>query len=120
MSAIHDADRIIGLVGRTPRTELIVNRYRPGMVSRMLDREDILEILAIPLVGIVLGHEDIIVSANSMPVAFIDESYVGMAYINVAKRILGECSVPSFEGGDGFGDIYALDGWRRIRKLCNA
>ena len=112
VSAIRDADRIIGLVEahELPEPELIVNRYRPGMVSRgdMLDREDILEILAIPLVGIVPEHEDIIVSANrGMPVAFLDDSPVGMAYRRIAKRILGEdIPVPSFDGGEGFWNTF--------------
>ncbi|MBT3222714.1 MAG: septum site-determining protein MinD, partial [Proteobacteria bacterium] len=57
VSAIRDADRIIGLVEAhdLPEPDLILNRYRSGMVARgdMMDREDILEILAIPLIGIV-------------------------------------------------------------------
>jgi septum site-determining protein MinD len=112
VSAIRDADRIIGLVEahELPEPELIVNRYRPGMVSRgdMLDREDILEILAIPLVGIVPEHEDIIVSANrGTPVSFDDESPVGMAYRRIARRILGEdIAVPSFADDSGFWNTF--------------
>lgn len=112
VSAIRDADRIIGLVeaNELPEPELIVNRYRPGMVSRgdMLDREDILEILAIPLIGIVPEHEDIIVSANrGMPVAFAETSPVGMAYRRIASRVLGEdIPVPSFTEDGNFWNTF--------------
>jgi septum site-determining protein MinD len=107
VSAIRDADRIIGLVeaNELPEPELIINRYRAGMVSRgdMLNRDDILEILAVPLIGIVPDHEDVIVSANrGQPAAFDDNSVVGAAYRRIAQRILGETlEIPSFEEPDG-------------------
>jgi septum site-determining protein MinD len=68
VSAIRDADRIIGMVeaAELPEPNLIINRYRSKMVSKgdMMNKEDILEILAIPLLGIVPDHEDIIISAG--------------------------------------------------------
>lgn len=99
VSAIRDADRIIGLVeaAELPEPTLVINRFRQKMVDRgdMLDKADILEILAIPLVGIVPDHEEIIVSANrGMPVAYDDESVVGEAYRRVARRLTGEPEVP--------------------------
>jgi len=99
VSAIRDADRIIGMVeaAELPEPELIINRYRSRMVARgdMMNREDILEILAIPLVGIVPDHEDIIISANrGVPVAFEEESPVGESYRRIARRVLGESDVP--------------------------
>lgn len=95
VSAIRDADRIIGMVeaAELPEPELIINRYRPNMVAAgdMMNKDDILEILAIPLVGIVPDHQDIIISANrGVPVAFDDKSLVGEAYRQVARRIDGE------------------------------
>jgi len=108
VSAIRDADRIIGLVEahELPEPELILNRYRPGMVSRgdMMSREDILEILAIPLIGLVPDHEDIITSTNrGMPVAFDDHSPVGAAYRRIARRIQGEeIPIPDFSADTGF------------------
>jgi len=95
VSAIRDADRIIGMVeaAELPEPQLIINRYRRHMVAAgdMMNREDILEILAVPLLGIVPDHEDIIVSANrGVPVAFDEESIVGEAYRQVARRINGE------------------------------
>ena len=108
VSAIRDADRIIGMVEAhdLPEPELIINRYRAGMISRgdMLGREDVLEILAIPLIGIVPDHEDVIVSANrGVPAAFEDGSVVGAAYRRIAKRVQGaEIAIPTFEEKTGF------------------
>jgi septum site-determining protein MinD len=89
-----------------PEPELILNRYRPGMVSRgdMMSREDILEILAIPLIGLIPDHEDIITSTNrGMPVAFDEHSPVGAAYRRIARRIQGEqVAIPDFSIDAGF------------------
>ena len=98
VSAIRDADRIIGLVeaAELPEPQLIVNRFRAKMVQRgdMMNREDILEILAIPLLGMVPDHEDIIVSANrGSPVAYDEKSIVGEAYRRIARKIAGEMGV---------------------------
>lgn len=95
VSAIRDADRIIGMVeaAELPEPTLIINRYRAQMVAAgdMMNKDDILEILAIPLVGIVPDHQDIIVSANrGVPVSFDEASLVGEAYRLVARRINGE------------------------------
>lgn len=99
VSAIRDADRIIGLVeaAELPEPQLIVNRFRARMVKRgdMMNKDDILEILAIPLVGMVPDHEDVIVSANrGAPAAFDERSMVGEAYRRIARRITGETDVP--------------------------
>jgi septum site-determining protein MinD len=108
VSAIRDADRIIGLVEAhdLPEPELVINRYRPGMVSRgdMMSREDILEILAIPLIGVVPDHEDIITSTNrGMPVAYDDTSVVGQAYRRIVRRLDGETvPIPDFSPDTGF------------------
>jgi septum site-determining protein MinD len=76
------------------------------MVQRgdMLNREDILEILAVPLVGIVPEHEDIVISANrGRPVVFDDDSPVGAAYRRITQRVLGEqLPIPDFEADPGF------------------
>jgi septum site-determining protein MinD len=108
VSAIRDADRIIGLVEahELPEPELLLNRYRPGMVSRgdMMSKEDVLEILAIPLIGLVPDHEDVITSANrGLPAAFDDHSVVGAAYRRIARRLEGEqVPIPDFTDDTGF------------------
>ena len=63
-----------------------------------MNKEDILEILAIPLLGIVPDHEDIIVSANrGVPVVFDEDSIVGEAFRRVARRVSGEEDVPELD-----------------------
>jgi len=95
VSAVRDADRIIGLLEanelRDPR--LIVNRVRPDMVKRgdMMSIEDIVDILAIDLIGVVPDDEKIIISTNRGEPAVTDpKALAGQAYRNIAKRILGE------------------------------
>ena len=95
VSAVRDADRIIGLVeaAEKPKPTLILNRLRPGMVKRgdMLATEDVLEVLAIDLVGIVPEDETIITSTNrGNPVALDGKSQAGQAYGRIAARLLGE------------------------------
>lgn len=95
VSAVRDADRIIGLVeaAEKPKPQLILNRLRPGMVQRgdMLATEDVLEILAIELIGIIPEDENIITSTNrGMPVAFEDTTPAGAAYGRIAQRLLGQ------------------------------
>ena len=95
VSAVRDADRIIGLVEAEEKgpARLIINRLRPSMVQRgdMLSREDVLDILAIDLIGIVPDDEAIIVSTNrGTPVALHNHSPAGTAYRQIARRIMGE------------------------------
>ena len=95
VSAVRDADRIIGLVEaeeKGPAT-LIINRINAQMVQRgeMLGAEDILELLAVDLIGMVPEDSNVIVSSNrGMPVAFDDKSKAGEAFRNIAKRLAGE------------------------------
>lgn len=95
VSSVRDADRVIGLTEAyeksTPR--LIINRLRPAMVRRgeMLDTSDVLEILAIDLLGIVPEDEKIIISANrGQPVALEDQSEAGAAFMRIAARLMGQ------------------------------
>jgi len=112
VSAIRDADRIIGLVEahELPEPTVIINRYRPGMVSRgdMMDKDDILEILAIDAIGIVPDHEEIITSTNSgYPIAFDDDSKLGKAYHRIAARVMGEdIPIPTFEPDRSFWTVF--------------
>lgn len=107
VSAIRDADRIIGLVEAhdLPEPQLIINRYRPNLVSRgdMMNKDDILEILAIPMIGMVPDHPDIIVSANrGQPVVFDQKSIVGAAYRRITQRVMGEdVPFPAFDTDPG-------------------
>ncbi|MEL6349817.1 MAG: septum site-determining protein MinD [Myxococcota bacterium] len=125
VSAIRDADRIIGMVeaAELPEPELIINRYRAEMVRRgdMMNREDILEILAIPLVGVIPDHEDIIISANrGVPVAFEDRSQLGEAYRRIARRIIGEEDVPEINFDQNIGFWETLKRWMGLTSAQEA
>jgi len=95
VSAVRDADRVIGLVEASEKgpAKLVVNRLKPELVQRgdMLDTSDVLEILAIDLLGIVPEDETILVSTNrGHPAALEEHSRAGMSFRNIARRLLGE------------------------------
>jgi septum site-determining protein MinD len=108
VSAVRDADRIIGLLEanelRNPK--ILINRVRGDMVKRgdMMSIDDIIDILAIDLIGVVPDDEKIIVSTNKGEPAVTDsKSLAGQAYRNITGRLLGE-DVPmlNFEADEGF------------------
>ena len=95
VSAVRDADRIIGLLESANLycPKLIVNRIRPKMVQAgdMMSVDDMLEILAVELLGIVPDDDSIVTSTNRGEPAVLDEhSRAGEAYRNITDRILGE------------------------------
>ena len=95
VAAVRDADRIIGLLEANDlsKPKLIVNRIRPRMVRKgdMMDIEDIIEILAVELIGVVPDDEEIIVATNKgEPIVLNSRSRSAQAYRNIVKRIEGE------------------------------
>ena len=95
ISSIRDADRIIGLLeaSEIKNPELIINRLRPEMVRKgeMMDVEDILDLLSIDLIGVVPEDENIITQTNKgEPAVSNKKAPSGRAYIEIARRILGE------------------------------
>jgi septum site-determining protein MinD len=95
VSAVRDADRIVGLVEAAEKgpASLIVNRLKPRLVERgeMLSVEDVLELLAINLLGIVPDDETIVTSTNRGEAAVYDQqSRAGRAFLNIARRMAGE------------------------------
>lgn len=101
VSAVRDADRIIGLLEASEiyNPRLIVNRLRVDMAKRgdMMNVEDIKDILAVDLIGVVPDDEEIIMSTNrGEPAVFKESSLSGMAFRNISKRIDGE-DVPFLE-----------------------
>ncbi|MEE1313074.1 MAG: septum site-determining protein MinD [Lachnospiraceae bacterium] len=106
VSAIRDADRIIGLLeaNEIKKMELIINRIRMDMVKRgdMMSQEDVVDILAIDLLGIVPDDENIVVATNQGEPLVGNDCLAGKAYMNICKRILGE-NVPFMDFPvDGF------------------
>ena len=95
ISAVRDADRIIGLVESEEKgpTRLVLNRIKPAMVRRgeMLSTEDVLELLAVELIGLVPDDEAVVVSTNrGLPIALDGKSKAGQAFRNIARRLNGE------------------------------
>lgn len=101
VSAVRDADRIIGLLlaNEVNSIRLIINRVRKDMIDRgdMLDVDDMLDMLSVELLGIVPEDENIIRSSNIGEPAVLDaQSIAGQAFRNIVGRILGR-DVPLLE-----------------------
>lgn len=94
VSAVRDADRIIGLLEANDirRTHLIVNRLRMDMVRRgdMMSSDDVVEILAVDLIGIVPDDENIVISTNQGEPLVGNDTLAGKAYMNICRRVMGE------------------------------
>jgi len=108
VSAVRDADRVIGILEAEEKgpPALILNRLNPAMVKQhdMLSAEDVLDLLAIRLIGVVPEDEGVIVGTNrGNPVALEPKSRAGQAFRNIARRLNGE-EVPfiDLEAGTGF------------------
>ena len=94
VSAIRDADRIIGLLEEKGirRNHLIVNRLRPELVKRgdMMSAQDIIDLLGVPLIGVIPDDEAVIVATNQGQSLIEGETLPGQAYRNIVRRIAGE------------------------------
>ena len=108
VSAVRDADRIIGLLEANSlnNPSLIINRLRSDMVKRgdMMSIDDVSEILAVDIIGVVPDDEYIVVATNKgEPAVTVPESKAGEAYRNITKRIQGE-DVPlmNLDAPEGF------------------
>jgi septum site-determining protein MinD len=92
VSAVRDADRVVGLLGERVKITLIVNRLRPALVKRgkMLSVDDVNTILRLPLLGVIADEPGVIVSTNrGEPIALDASSPTGEAYRKIAGRIVG-------------------------------
>lgn len=110
VSAVRDADRIIGLLEANgiSNSQLVINRVRMHMVKRgdMMAMEDVVEILAIELIGVVPDDESIVITTNKGEPAVGDKhSLAGKAFRNIADRVEGrEQPFLDLEGDSGFID----------------
>lgn len=118
VSAVRDADRIIGLIEAEEKgpARLVLNRVNLGLINRgdMLTVDDVLELLAIELIGIVPEDEAVVISTNrGQPVALDGKTKAGLAFQNIARRLLGE-TVPflNLENKDDF--------FKRLRRVFSA
>ena len=94
VSAVRDADRIIGLIEAEEKgpAKLIINRVNQNLIKRgdMLSADDVVELLAIKLIGIIPDDDNVIISTNrGQPVAFESKSKAGIAFNNIASRLKG-------------------------------
>lgn len=114
VSAIRDADRIIGLLEASEFTkiDLIINRLRVDMVRRgdMMSSADVIDILSIPLIGIVPDDENVVIATNQGEPLVGNNTLAGKAYQNICCRVLGQ-EVPfmEFEKGISF--------WTRVTGI---
>ncbi len=102
VSAVRDADRVIGIIdaksekakaGEEVQKHVVINRIKQDMVDKgqMLSVEDVLSILALPLIGIIPEDQNIITSTNEgEPIFYSEKSPAAQAYKNIAGRVLGE------------------------------
>lgn len=94
VAAVRDADRIIGLLEANDikNHQLIVNKIRMDMVERgdMMSIEDVVELLAIDIIGAVPDDENIVVATNNGEPLVGSNTLPGKAYMNICHRILGE------------------------------
>jgi septum site-determining protein MinD len=106
VSAVRDADRIVGLLPQEIVIKLVVNRVRPAMVRKgtMMSVADVNAILRLDLIGVVPDEREIIIATNrGTPVIDIDGSETGAAFRRIARRLLGEAvPIPSFEDKGSF------------------
>ena len=115
VSAVRDADRIIGLLEAAELREpkLIINRIRPKMVRQgdMMGIDDIIDILAVDLLGVIPEDEMIVITTNRGETVVLDQnSRSGLAYRNIARRVTGEdVPVLDFDEAEGF--------FKRLKKM---
>jgi septum site-determining protein MinD len=106
VSPVRDADRVIGLLQNTlGDPQLIINRMSVDMIKRgdMLNQQDVLDILAVRLLGIVPDDEEVVIAGNrGAPVVLNEHSRSGKAYERIVRRILGEdVPIPELNGHGG-------------------
>lgn len=103
VSSVRDSDRVLGLLSSKTRkaekgegavpAKLLLTRYDPARVAKgdMLNVDDVLEILAIPLLGIIPESPSVLKASNlGMPVAMDEESNAGKAYRDAVQRLMGQ------------------------------
>lgn len=100
VSAIRDADRIIGLLeaNSVERTDLVINRMRYDMVRRgdMMSVDDVVDILSIPLIGVVPDDENVVIATNQGEPLVGNHTQAGRAYKNICLRVAGQ-EIPYLE-----------------------
>ncbi|OQW95447.1 MAG: septum site-determining protein MinD [Beggiatoa sp. IS2] len=115
VSSVRDSDRIIGILssktlraikGLPPvREHLLVTRYLSKRVNQgdMLSANDVQEILAIPLLGVIPESQAVLQASNAgIPITLESRSDAGQAYLDAIARFLGEERPLRFVNKKGF------------------
>jgi septum site-determining protein MinD len=107
VSAIRDADRVIGLLEAAMLTNisLIINRLNAKMVKKgdMMSTDDIISLLSVPLLGVVPESDEVVVSTNrGVPLVHDRSSKAGAAFRRIAARLNGENLPPDEIDSNGF------------------
>lgn len=114
VSAIRDADRIIGLLesNEFKQIDLVINRLRYDMVKRgeMMTAADVVDILSIPLIGIVPDDENVVIATNQGEPLVGNNTPAGKAYQNICCRVTGK-EVPFLELDKG------ISFWTRVSGI---
>lgn len=114
VSAIRDADRIIGLLeaNEIKKVDLIVNRVRYDLVRRgeMMTVDDVIDILGLPLIGVVPDDENVVIATNQGEPLVGKSSLAGQAFANICNRLLGK-EVPFLNMGKN------ITIWTRVTGL---
>ncbi len=114
VSAIRDADRIIGLLeaNEIKKIDLIVNRVRYDLVRRgeMMTVEDVIDILGLPLIGVVPDDENVVIATNQGEPLVGKSSLAGQAFANICNRLVGK-EVPFLNMGKN------ITIWTRVTGL---
>ena len=112
VSAVRDADRVVGLLPGDWRPELIINRLRPHLVrkGKMLSVEDVNAILRLPLLGVIADEPGVIIATNKgEPLALDAASETGAAYRAIAAKLAGEeVAAPAVKASPGGGFLSRL------------
>lgn len=114
VSSVRDSDRVIGIIdaksdkaknGLEVQKHIIINRLKPELVEKgeMLSNEDVLNILALPLIGLVPEDNKVVSATNSGEPVIYSNSPSGEAYKRIVNRVLGdEVAFPEFKSKSGF------------------
>jgi septum site-determining protein MinD len=112
VSAVRDADRVIGLLEANNKGpgQLILNRVKPDMIRKgeMMSPDDVTDILSVRIIGIIPEDENVLPSSNSgNPVTLNENSRAGAAFRNIARRLCGE-NVPFMELNESGGFLQKI------------
>ncbi|WP_104629712.1 septum site-determining protein MinD [Helicobacter bizzozeronii] len=121
VSSVRDSDRVIGIIdaksqrireGQEMPKHILINRIKPDLVEKqeMLSNEDVLKILALPLIGLVPEDDKIISATNTGEPIIYTQSPSALAFRRITQRLLGqEVEFGQFKSKKGL--VGTLKGW---------